>query len=151
MNPSIDDRLSSIMRAMTDVILPALPPDAGLAREQLQLCLGHLSILRPHIDGCLSFEQEALDDAARLAAGLLEAAGAQGVAPESLTPLRSLLREGKPPGDKEAINRAICDLLEDHPALSRQVQALVIAHEQERTTKDRRWFAPMGFDREFSA
>ncbi|HMO68292.1 MAG TPA: hypothetical protein PKE25_06450, partial [Novosphingobium sp.] len=69
MIPSIDDRLASVVRALTEGILPHLPADASLAQEQVQLCIGHLQILRAQIDAAPAFEREELADAAALAAG----------------------------------------------------------------------------------
>lgn len=155
MNPSIDDRLSSIVRALTDIILPALPADAGLAREQLQLCVGHLGILRNQIDRAEAFEQEAAENARRLAADLLREAEEAGVTTEQFARLRHLTAEDTGAARQDRINHCICDILRSddlsrHPPLSHRLKSLVIASEQARATKDRLWFAAMGFDREFS-
>ena len=37
MNPDLDLRLKSVLKALTDVILPALPADERMAREQARL------------------------------------------------------------------------------------------------------------------
>jgi hypothetical protein len=157
MNPSIDDRLASILRAMTDIVLPALPADSSLAREQLQLCIGHLSILRDHVDRAEAFEQEALADVRHLAADLAREAEAGGVVADDLAALRQLIapQPGGRRAERERINQGICALLQSPTmrthALSPRLKSLVIGHEQVRAAKNRQWFAAMGFDREFTA
>src|SRR3546814_13248477 len=73
MTPSTDERIASIIRSLTEVILPHLPADASLAQEQAQLAIGHLQILRLQIDGIQDFEAEELADARLLASELAAA------------------------------------------------------------------------------
>ena len=42
MNPSLDVRFKSMIRALTEVIIPALDPHNSLAQEQARLLIGHL-------------------------------------------------------------------------------------------------------------
>ena len=37
MTPNVDERLASVIRALTEVVLPHLPPEASLAQEQVHL------------------------------------------------------------------------------------------------------------------
>ena len=67
MTPSTDERIASVIRSLTEVILPHLPADASLAQEQCQLAIGHLQILRLQIDGIQDFEAEELADTRVLA------------------------------------------------------------------------------------
>src|ERR1700733_15345858 len=91
MNPSVDDRIASIIRSLSDVILPALPPDAGLAQEQTHLAIGHLKIIRAQLDATPEFEVEELADARALAESLLRnGEGGSGTRAE-LNALRSAL------------------------------------------------------------
>ncbi|HMP55102.1 MAG TPA: hypothetical protein PKD92_00825 [Novosphingobium sp.] len=151
MIPSIDDRLASVVRALSEVILPHLPADASLAQEQVQLCIGHLQILRAQIDAAPAFEREELADAAALAAALdKEIAGCEG----ERTALAAAVAgaDGSDPrGQRQAIHRAIEGLVGavsaageagDQAALSRPI----IDHEQARARKGRAWGAPFGFD-----
>ena len=48
MNPSIELRLRTMIRAVTEVILPAVNPHDSLAQEQAQLLIGHLHALLQH-------------------------------------------------------------------------------------------------------
>ena len=45
MIPSTELRLKTMMRAMTESILPALDPDDSLAQEQAGLMMGHINAL----------------------------------------------------------------------------------------------------------
>ena len=144
MTPNVDDRLASVIRALTDVVLPALPPEAGLAQEQVQLALGHLQILRAQIDGSLAFEAAELADARALAEQLAGMAGGEALA----EPLAAAKRAATPAdirAARVAIHAAIHDLV---PAASRDPALVrtIIAAERARVAKDRAWFAPFGFD-----
>ena len=74
MIPSIDDRLDSMARALTEVILPALPADRSLAIEQASLVLAHIGLLRDHLDVAARFERREADAMLALARELCEAA-----------------------------------------------------------------------------
>ena len=146
MTPSVDERLASIARALTDVVLPALPPEAGLAREQVQLTLGHLLILRAQIDATPAFEAEELADAVTLGERLAAIDGIDG------TPLRHALsdaRIARSPAAvraaRVAINAAIHAVIVASPSDGAVAQAVLDA-ETVRAAKDRAWFAPFGFD-----
>lgn len=163
MTPTVDDRLASIVRALSEVILPHLPPEASLAQEQVQLCIGHIQILRAQIDDLPAYEQEELVDALALAKEIsamcedpkppcaaafaeLSAAieaGARGTLP------------GCRPLEMRTLNKTVCEAIDTAiRAVSQNGSAqerarlseLVLRHEDERTLKDRRWFAPFGFD-----
>jgi hypothetical protein len=70
MTPNVDERLASVVRALSEVILPHLPPEASLAQEQVHLCIGHLQILRAQFDAVPAFEREELGDALAVARDL---------------------------------------------------------------------------------
>jgi hypothetical protein len=155
MNPSIDDRLASIIRSLTDIILPALPREAGLAQEQTQLAIGHLKIIRAQLDSLPAFEIEELADTRVLAGVLLSkaAGGPRTSAAESAVRM-ALEQDGgeeHPRQSRIRINRAIDELIrqlaEDGTPEFRAFAAdTVIRLQGERALKDRKWFALMGFD-----
>lgn len=70
MNPDLDLRLQSVMKSLSDVILPALPADERLAREQTQLVLGHLDIIARQWKHALNLELKNLALACELAGDL---------------------------------------------------------------------------------
>ena len=70
MNPDIDLRLKSVLKALSDVILPALPASERLARDQANLVIGHLTIIAEQWQYALNFELENLAQACALAGEL---------------------------------------------------------------------------------
>jgi hypothetical protein len=152
MIPSVQDRLASVVRALTDVIMPSLPPGAGLAQEQIQLAIGHLQILQAQLDGTAAFETEEANDARALGQSLL-AAGTGGT--ETLSALAALKAALEPNLDLRASRIAIhdaidglvrCSAIDGTPVFRAELGRLIIAHQTPRTIKDRKWFETMGFD-----
>lgn len=146
MIPDTDERLASVVRALTDVVLPSLPPEAGLAKEQVQLAIGHLQILRAQLDSILAFEAEELADAAALggtlAAETNDADLRRTVDAAGLADGAAAVREAR-----KAIHAAIDKTIASCSAAARpRVGAVILAAETGRAAKDRRWFAPFGFD-----
>jgi hypothetical protein len=151
MIPSIDDRLASIVRALTEVILPHLPPEASLAQEQAHLCIGHLQILRSQIDAAPSFEREELADAVALGRSLVERLTGCDGARAALAAAIDTADGSDCRGQRIAVNEAIEALVAAVTAGSNAgdqalLASLVIEHEQVRVGKDRLWCAPFGFD-----
>lgn len=157
MIPSIDDRLASVVRALTEVILPHLPPEASLAQEQAQLCIGQLQILRGQIDLAPAFEREELADT--IATGRALADALAGYAPAA--PALAAALEAASAADtmnaaavrdyRRAVSQAIEALVTTVSASGNatdqaKLTDLVLEHEHARTQKDRAWFAPFGFD-----
>jgi hypothetical protein len=159
MNPSIDDRLASIIRSLTDIVMPGLSEDASLAKEQLYLTIGHLNILRTHIEGASAFEYCELQDADELATGLVAVAdGGRNTeaAKKSLQSALAQSRDGEHFRDtRRRVNAATDELVHamerDGTAACRtRLPGVLIPLQAERALKDRRWFSLMGFDSELS-
>lgn len=152
MIPNVDDRLASVIRALSEVVLPHLPPEASLAQEQVQLAVGHLQILRAQLDALPGFEREELSDARALGAALVACEGGA----ETGAAVASLQAAVAAQGDDgrallKAINEAIEALVRavavDGGATTRtQLSATILKHEHARAQKDRQWYAPFGFD-----
>lgn len=157
MNPSIDDRINSALRALQTVILPSLPLDASLAREQVMLVMGHLQILQAQRDATPNYEAEELDDIRHMGRLIVEVASC-GV---SCLPARDALHAALQSSDQqprvaaEEIRVAMNALLVvagqgDNKNYFATLSQLILPLAQSRAKKDRRWFAPMGFDIELS-
>jgi hypothetical protein len=156
--PPIEDRLASVVRALTDVILPSLPPEAGLAQEQVQLCIGHLQILRAQYDASLSFETDELADAIALGDALKAIVRGGTATRAAMSALDSALAEGRSastPSDirqtRVAIHASIAGLVsavaaDGDEGSRKQLPRTILEHEKPRVLKDRKWFAPFGFD-----
>lgn len=149
MIPDTDERLASVVRALTDVILPALPPEAGLAQEQVQLCVGQLQILRAQLDSILAFEAEELTDAVALGEELIGMSDHGGLR-SALAAARTAQTPADIRGARNTIHAAIADFVtapaEHAPSDRNRVHDAVMRAEKRRVVKDRRWFAPFGFD-----
>lgn len=153
MTPNTDERLASVIRALTEVILPHLPAEASLAQEQAQLAIGHLQILRLQFDSVHGFEAEELADARALAAELAGAIDGGQDTTAAAAALDSAIAEDS--ADVRAsltgLNRAIERLVQavsadgSDRARSKLTEA-ILRHERIRVEKDRRWFLPYGFD-----
>lgn len=151
MTPNTDERLASIVRALTEVILPHLPPEASLAQEQVHLAIGHLQILRAQLDDIPGFERDELEDAKSLAQAL---AGISGGAQTSAA--QSALQASVAAGDDvragvKAINLSIEELVhavssDGDDGAKALLSQIILKHEHVRVQKDRRWFLPFGFD-----
>ena len=74
MTPDVGTRLDTIARALTEVIIPALPPHEVLALEQAALCVGHLGLLVEQHRHLADYEAVCLAEMASLTEGLLAAA-----------------------------------------------------------------------------
>lgn len=154
MTPNFDERIASIIRALNEVILPHLPPEAALAQEQTQLCIGQLQIMRAQLDAMPLFEQEELADA--IAIGMALAAQTSGgsstkTALAGLTQAINSADGTEVRSQGQAINDAIDRLVQgigmdgDEPS-KEALMTVILKHESARVLKDREWFAPFGFD-----
>ncbi|AUX68209.1 hypothetical protein CHX26_00600 [Porphyrobacter sp. HT-58-2] len=157
MNPSVDDRLGSVLRALQTVVLPALPESASLAREQVMLAMGHIQIIQAQRDATPAFEEGELADIRAMAAAVLALDEAPATCAAERAALAQALADDTAPTRtaSEAIRTAIDALLvaareagarEYHAALA----ATILPLGRARARKDREWFAIMGFDIELS-
>jgi len=154
MTPTVDERLASIIRALTEVILPHLPADASLAQEQAHLAVGHLQILRAQFDATPDFERGELEDAKALAEALVAAIDGGNATQAAVAALQAEI--GHCDGtdvrsQHRACNRAIEAVVkavsaDGAPDASTALRAIILDHERARVAKDRRWFLPFGFD-----
>ena len=154
MNPSIDDRLGSVIRALSEVILPHLPAEAALAQEQTHLAIGHLQIIRAQIDDAPAFEREELADAVSLGGALITAIPRDDHTSGALAALAGTIAAADG-SDLRAQHRAVQTAIEQLvkavsakgvPDVRRDLSAIIIDHEDRRAQKDRKWFAAFGFD-----
>lgn len=153
MTPNTDERIASVIRSLTEVILPHLPPEASLAQEQVQLAIGHLQILRLQLDSVPGFEAEELSDTRKLAGELLATIVGGAETESALAAIRAALHDGGTDvrAGLTAVNLAIEKLVQavsvDGGADAKQhLFGVILDHEGARVEKDRRWFLPYGFD-----
>lgn len=154
MTPNVDERLASVVRALSEVILPHLPPEASLAQEQVHLCIGHLQILRAQFDAVPAFEREELADAVAVARDLAVVATGGAQTEAALAALGAAVAasdgadvRGQRAAVLEAVDALVKAAAQDGTRDAKAaISAVVLRHEAPRTLKDRQWFAPFGFD-----
>jgi hypothetical protein len=162
MNPSINHRLDSMMRAVTEIILPALGSSNSLATEQAGLLLGHMSVLRMQIDNAPRYLGVEMQAAKTLGRALVAEASGGTETKASVATLTAALEERGTNGPAQAddrlerINEAIENLVyamkEDGDAESRAcVSKLILEHGKAAAERDRVWFSAMGFEAADSA
>jgi hypothetical protein len=145
MNPSSQLRLSTMMRAMTDIILPAIPASESMAQEQSQLLIGHIAALMAQ-DGR---ERELVDYNARhlmaCATRLLALAESESLSDEKLIDLRAAVAANDTAKVAFALERlmAQCDVSD---GFKRESSVLLIQYARQHSVAGRSWFSPMGFD-----
>lgn len=150
MNPSVQDRLDSCVRALQHVILPALPAGADLAREQVMLVTGHVQIIGAQLDATPAFEAEEADDLLAMAEALAAAAGDRAI---DLCAAMAASADTPPRDRTAALQDAIDGMLRSYAAaggVPAEVTRIVCDHGAHRAQKDRVWFSAMGFDVDFT-
>lgn len=154
MTPTVDERLASIIRSLTEVILPHLPADASLAQEQAQLAVGHLQILRAQFDATPNFERSELEDAKGLANSLVATISGGSITKAAVLALQAEIHQcdgSDVRSQHRACNRAIEAVVkavsaDGAPDTRTALRTIILDHERARVAKDRRWFLPFGFD-----
>ena len=145
MNPSSQLRLSTMMRAMTDIILPAIPASESMAQEQSQLLIGHIAALMAQ-DGR---ERELVDYNARhlmaCATRLLALAESESLSDEKLIDLRAAVTANDTAKVAFTLERlmAQCDVSD---GFKRESSVLLMQYARQHSVAGRSWFSPMGFD-----
>jgi hypothetical protein len=146
MNPSVDLRIRSMLRALTQVVIPALDARDALAQEQARLLVGHLHALSlqcAHEARFVALEDRAMR---RLGQALLAASGGGPVTRTAAAGVRESLEAPDGFGIGSAIDRLILAGREDgSPSFRDAVARLTLAHGRAAALRGRSWFAAMGF------
>lgn len=153
MTPSIDLRIASMIRAMQDVIAPAVDPSNSLAREQSMLMIGQLQMIGAQWRLALRYASACLADLRLMADGLKVEGGSATQA--AWTELRAALDgvEADSEVQYQSAARALEKLVrasdEDaSPAFRMQLRTDALRFSQRQAERDRAWFAGSGFDME---
>ena len=145
MNPSNELRINTLLRALSDVVMPSIRDDAPLAKEQLGLVMAHLGAMQ--VQAGREREVSARHDALtrKLATELYPHAQCDGALHVEADALRSAMDSN----DCLAMSFAIEGLLASTragKAFKTASASIVLANESEQNLLGRRWFLPMGFD-----
>lgn len=149
MNPSIALRLRTLMRAMSEVVIPAVDPGNSLAQEQAQLVLGHLNAIMQHLAHEATLNERD-DGANRALAQALIAAGHGG--PQTTSAVKDVsdaLKDTDPAALSLALEQLVVAIgIDGEPELHAASTRLVMAHARAQNFAGRAWFKPMSFDAE---
>lgn len=156
-----DIQLQSVLKAMSDVILPAIDPGNQLAQEQARLCMGLLSLLRERLPLQFAYDCEELRrlaDSAQALAGqpaLAAQDGTQALSAARADALQVLDRAQAGPAEVTQAVRALrahMGALVQHagevlPAEAlAEVQAEVLRCSRAQLVRERAWFLPQGWE-----
>jgi hypothetical protein len=145
-NPSIDLRIRSMQRALTEVVIPALDPGDALAQEQARLVLGHLHALSTqhrHASRVEARESAALRELARELSAAADGGPRTRAAAAAIATLLSN-------SDDDALADALDALIlasgdDGHAAFRSAVTRATLTHAKAAATRGMRYFAAMGF------
>jgi hypothetical protein len=159
MLPSIDLRLASMIRAVKDIILPALEGGDGLATEQAGLLLGHLLLLREQVGSADLFQRREAEDLLVLGESLVERAAGGSATLAARDALAAVIRDSphlEEPQSISGLRAGMSALLEasgiDGTGEFRNMSSvLTIHHARAAARLERSWFAPIGFEAEGAA
>lgn len=158
MTPSLDERLASMITAVAKTILPAIPGDESLAKEQAGLLLGHLNMLQQQLDFALGYERFEMEGVKRLANSLVDRADGGPKTQAAVNALQQALgnslyaRGGaEVRAATEALGAAIEALVDDGmddatSAFRASIAQAIIGHERIWSMHDRAWFAGAGYE-----
>jgi hypothetical protein len=155
-------QLQTVIKAMTDVVLPAVDPANKLAQEQAQLVIGMLGLLQQRLPLLFRYEREELQRYLALARELAPARGgartreAQAdLAAGAAAGADVLERARAEPAELEAavidlrakVGELIAAVNDDGESASRrELQRAVLAAAKVQTRRERAWLAPTGFE-----
>lgn len=147
MNPSIELRIRTMQRALTEVVLPAIDPANALAQEQARLLLGHLHALAQQYRDAPRLE---VVDAAHLArlARTLRASAAGGPHTRAARDALAALIDADDGADLGMAVEAllVASGVDGDADFRAETTRLTLDHAREAARRGRAWFLPMGFD-----
>lgn len=153
MLPSIDLRIATLVKAIQQVILPALPASERLAQEQARLIVGHLGMIADQWKHALPFELRSLENMRALAEEL-----APLVAPAQSTALTTALAAtaDTDPTSIEPVQAAICTIGKAVDAvilgddgripLPDAARKAILRYGKAQSFRERAWFGGSGQD-----
>lgn len=161
LRPSL--QIKTVIKAMTDVVLPALDPANKLAQEQARLCIGTLQIVLSRLPLGFAYDRDELGRSLELARGLIEAAAGQPVAADALTALAQATAQGADvldraraePSELEAANVDLRDKIgaliptlyaNAEIADLKTVSTLITENAREQLVRDRSWLIGQGWE-----
>lgn len=156
-------QIPTLVKAMTDVVLPAVDPQNKLAQEQAQLIIGSLSLMAQRLPLQYRYDRHELQSFVSLAGELEQAAGDAPEVSASVDALQTVVRQGQDvlsragaePVELEQANlelrHAVGQVIQASLALpdtARRgaLEQAVMAHGEAMLQRERSWLAPQGWE-----
>lgn len=156
-------QLKTAVRALTDVVLPAVDTGNKLAQEQVRLVIGMLGLLMQRLPLFYRYDRDELACSLKLAEELEALCGGQAHAAQALKDLAPSVAHGRnvharaavEPAELEATNVALRERIGTLvTALSsgvsadamRPVSRVVLDHSKQQLLRERAWLAPQGWE-----
>jgi len=163
MRPEI--QIKSVLKAMVDVVIPALDPDNQLAQEQIKLCMGLLDLLSRQLPLQFRFDCDELARLRSMGEELLPLAdphavdaAARKALTDALEVSGDVLRRAKADPSEvvssvRALRAATGELVKQACATGQRsdtarLENLVLEHSREQLLRDRTWLLPQGWERD---
>ncbi len=163
MVPTINSRLRSMMRAMQDVVLPALDAENAIAQEQGKLVLGSLALLLDQVDYAHTFEVIEARDQCTLLTTIVAMTQATPPTAAASSSAQAVLAQARPrieiaTTSVPELQQINCDLRDaltaliddieraDGRELAQAVALCVLDFSATQLTRERSWVAGTGFD-----
>lgn len=161
-------QIQSVLKAMTDVVLPALDPHNKLAQEQIRLCMGLLGLMAKQLPLQFQFDCDELARLTRFAGelGSMATGGAQTLgavaelAERSRTAADVLERARATPAQIEnevrqlraATGAVVTQVFRDGDARAQErVQRAMLAMSRDQLLRERAWVISQGWEPDPSA
>lgn len=161
LRPSLQVKI--VLKALTDVVLPAVDPNNKLAQEQARLCIGTLQIMASRLPVAFRYDCDELGRMIALAGNLAEAAAGKSVDADALAALGASRAKAADTLDRakaapEDIEQASFELRERIGALIpllysandldtlKDVGKLITENAREQLIRDRSWLIGQGWE-----
>jgi hypothetical protein len=158
-----DIQIQSVLKAMNDVVLPALDPKNPLAQEQARLCMGMLSVMAAQLPLQFRFDCDELTRLLGLANRLQQLDEVGRLAPQAIASLRQdsgraadvLARARAEPSDvlaavralRAATSQVVRDACEKGEASEIEgLERAVLDASKEQLLRDRSWVLGQGWE-----
>ena len=154
MTPSISDRIDSLIHTLTDVVLPAIDAEKSLERDQAQLVIAHLKLIRTQLPQAAIFDELELAAAIALGRKLLTLCEGGPKLTQAAKALQDVLASPDPADRQDAIRRVNAaneylvraSRIDGKPASVQAIRTAALANGKAQTLRDRIFFADSGFD-----
>lgn len=154
-------QIPTLIKAMTDVVMPAVDPDNKLAQEQAQLIVGCLHLMAQRLPLQYRYDRHELKCFIALATELQQEVGGSPALAEALATLNQratsgqdvLARAGAEPTELETANLTLRDAVgqlivaasvADDDARRVAIDKAVMAHAKDQLLRERAWLALQG-------